>query len=275
MKPEQLAALVAKFPAPSPLDAKLAEPDKAAMDAALAELLRGGRDAVTGLVALLARSGDNRIRHTLHALATHVCGLKDEAKRREFAEALANTLGGKAPPEVRQFVVRTLQLVGGPEVAAALGGQLLDATCGEDAALALVAIRTGATEQFRAALGKTSGRVRVAVVQALGTLRDAMAAELLRPLVTDENLDVRLAAGWALAQIGDAASTDLLLKAADATGYERTKATNSCLLLAENLLAAGKKAEAKHIYTRFLNTRPDESERHVRDAANRGLAAAG
>jgi HEAT repeat protein len=275
MKPEQLAALVAKFPAPSPLDGKLAEPDKAAMDAALAELLRGGREAVTGLVGLLSRSGDNRIRHALHALATHVCGLKDEVKRREFAEALADTFGGKAPPEVRQFVVRTLQLVGGAEAVTSLGGQLLDPNCGEDAALALVAIRTGAAEQFRAALGKVGGKQRVTVVQALGTLRDSAAAESLRPLVTDENRDVRLAAGWALAQIGDAASADALLKAADTNGYERVQATNSCLLLAENLITAGKKADATRIYTRLLNTRTDPSEGHVRDAASRGLATAG
>ena len=275
MKPEQLAALVAKFPAPSPLDGKLAEPDKAAMDAALAELVRGGREAVTGLVGLLARSGDNRIRHALHALATHVSGLKDEGKRREFAETLADTLGGKSPPEVRQFVVRTLQLVGGPEMAAVLGGQLLDPTCGEDAVLALVAIRTGAAEQFRAALGKTTGKQRVAIVQALGVLRDATAAETLKPLVTDGDRDVRLAAGWALAQIGDVASTDALLKAAEATGYERIQATNSCLLLAENLLAAGKKADATRIYTRLLNTRTDPSDSHVREAASRGLRTTG
>lgn len=275
MKPEQLAAFVAKFPAPSPLDAKLAEPDKAAMDAALAELVRGGREAVTGLVTLLGRSGDNRIRHALHALATHVCGLKDEAKRREFAAALGETVGGKVSPEVRQFVVRTLQFVGGPEVASVLGGQLLDPTCGEDAVLALVAIRTGAAEQFRAALGKANGKQRVMIVQAIGTLRDATAAEVLRPLVTDESPDVRLAAGWALAQVGDAAAADALLKAADATGHERIKATNSCLLLAENLLAGGKKADAKQIYTRLLNTRTDPSEGHIRDAANRGLAAGG
>jgi hypothetical protein len=86
---------------------------------------------------------------------------------------------------------------------------------------------------------------------------------------------VRLAAGWGLAQIADAAAVDLLLKAADATGYERTRATNSCLLLAENLLAAGNKADATRIYTRLLSTRTDPSERHVHEAASRALAAAG
>jgi hypothetical protein len=86
---------------------------------------------------------------------------------------------------------------------------------------------------------------------------------------------VRLAAGWGLAQIADAAAVDLLLKAADATGYERIRATNSCLLMAENLVAAGNKADARRIYTRLVNSRTDPSEAHVRDAASRGLEAAG
>lgn len=275
MKPEQVAALVAKFPAPSPFDAKLAEPDKAAMDLALAELARDGRDSVTGLVALLARSGDNRIRHALHALTTHIGGLKDEPQRKTFAEALASTLDGRIPTDVRSFIIRQLQLIGGAEVAGALGRWLTDAALADDAAQALIAIRTGAAEQFRSTLDKVSGKQRLTVVQALGVLRDQSAAEALRTLVVDPDPDTRVAAGWALANIGDAAAIELLLKAADATGYERTKMTNSCLLLAENLHAAGKKPDAVRIYTRLVNTRTDASEAHIRDAAARGLAAAG
>jgi hypothetical protein len=274
MKPEALAALVAKFPAPSPLDAKLAEPDKAAMDAALAELLAAGPEAAVGLVNL-AKGGDNRVRHALHALATRICGLKDEAKRAAFAEALAGTLDGRAPADVRAFVVRTLQLVGGPEVAPALGRLLTDPALGDDAAQALVAIRGGAAEQFRAALDKATGRQRVGAIQALGVLRDADAAPALRPLVADKDGDVRLAAGWALANIGDAAAVDDLLRAADGTGPERAKLTGACLLLAERLVATGKKSEATAIYTRLVNTRTDPGEKHIRDAATRGLTAAG
>jgi hypothetical protein len=43
--------------------------------------------------------------------------------------------------------------------------------------------------------------------------------------------------------------------------------------LAEGLAAAGKKAPAKAIYERLEKTRTDASERHVREAAARGLAA--
>jgi HEAT repeat protein len=275
MTPNALAALVAKFPAPSVADGKLAEVDKAAADQALAELRRGGRDAVVGLVTLLARSGDSRVRHALHALAVHVGGLPDDKERRAFAEALASTLGGDRPKEVQGFVVRQLQVVGGREVAGVLGKLLLDEALCEPAAQALVAIKDGAAEQFRTALPQVAGPQRVTIVQALGVLRDGAAADLLRKLVTDPDQTVRLTAAWALANSGDAGAVDLLLKAAEASGFERVKATQACLLLAENLLTAGQKKEAARIYSQLRDTRTDPGERHIRDAAARGLAAVG
>ena len=80
---------------------------------------------------------------------------------------------------------------------------------------------------------------------------------------------------WALANIGDAGTVDLLLKAADRDkeGYERIKATHSCLLLAENLTAAGKKKEAARIYSHLKETRTELGERHIQEAATKGLAA--
>jgi HEAT repeat protein len=82
-----------------------------------------------------------------------------------------------------------------------------------------------------------------------------------------------MAARWALANMGDAGSVDLLLTAADdASDYERVKATKACLLLAERLLAEGEKERATSIYAR-LRTGSDEA--YVREAAEKGLAAAG
>ena len=55
-------------------------------------------------------------------------------------------------------------------------------------------------------------------------------------------------------------------------GYERIKATSNALLLAERLLAAGKKAEAARIYTHLKETRTDASEKYVREIATEALA---
>ena len=58
-----------------------------------------------------------------------------------------------------------------------------------------------------------------------------------------------LTVAWALANIADDEAAEPLLKAANsANGYDRSKLTQACLLLAEHLLAAGKKKESTAIY---------------------------
>jgi hypothetical protein len=77
-----------------------------------------------------------------------------------------------------------------------------------------------------------------------------------------------------LARIGDGGSAEALLNAADVQpGWERIQATKHCLVLAENLLAAGRRDMAERIYTHLRETRTDPAERYVRDAAKKGLAA--
>jgi HEAT repeat protein len=144
-----------------------------------------------------------------------------------------------------------------------------------DATTALLAIRDGAAEQFRATLPKSAGKTRVGIVQALGVLKDAESAAPLREAVNSSQRDEREAAAWALASIGDAGSADLLLKVADAAeGFGRTAATNACLLLAENLSAAGKKAEARKIYSHLWERPSDVPEDHVKQAAQTGIRTA-
>jgi hypothetical protein len=275
--PERLKELVGKFPVPAAKDGKLAEVDKEATDAAVAELLKDPRGAVLGLVSLFTppeKGGDTQARHALHAIVIRAGAVKGET-RRQVAEALASVLGGDRPAEAKAFALRQLQLVGGEEVTPAVGKLLTDEALGEDAARALLAIKAGAAGQFRAALPKAKGRQVVVIAQALGTLRDAESAGGLRKLLAADDRDARLTAAWALAAVGDAGSAEQLLKAADAAqGYERAKLTQACLLLAENLLAAGKKKEAATVYGHLGETRKDPAEKHVRDAAARGLAAA-
>jgi HEAT repeat protein len=218
-------------------------------------------DATSALVGMLGPVDDGedyKIRFILHGLAQYLGRPGLEAQRRKFSAALAAELSGQRPASVRGFCARQLQVVGGPEAVPALGKALADPEVGEYAAQALQAIGGAAAAELRQGL---DGPSRLHALQALGALKDA------------ESPETRLTALWALANVGDAGSVDLLVKAADAPpGIERVKATSACLLLAENLVAAGKKDDAKRIYRHLEATRTEPHEAYVRELAADGLS---
>src|SRR6185369_7034595 len=135
-------------------------------------------------------------------------------------KALVATLESDRPSAVKEFVLRELQVCGGPEVGEAIGKHLGDTTLADAAAAALAAIRgdTGIAE-FRRALASAQGRIRLIAVQNLGVLRDQQSVDALAKATIDADADLRTAACWALANIGDPAGVDACLKAAEkATG---------------------------------------------------------
>ena len=110
------------------------------------------------------------------------------------------------------------------------------------------------------------------MIHALGTLQDSDSAGTLKKALNEQDRDVRRAAAWALANIGEGSATDALIKSADSTeGWERTEATRHCLLLAERLSATGKQSQANRIYAHLRDTRKDPSERHIREIAEKAL----
>lgn len=271
------AQLVARMPRPDKEEKILKDVEEGQVEKIVAELHAGGREAVVVLVDMLAEPGgdgnDSPVRHALHALVIHAGSLDDE-QHRATAAALASTLSGREHSAgVRAFVVRQLQLCGGREVTPILGKLLNDERLYPDAVMALLAIRDGAAEQFRAALPDVTGPQRVAVIQALGTLRDAGSAEPLRRAAErDPDPVARLEAAWALANIGDPGSVEIIVRLADESkGFDRTRATKACLLLAERCASAGREQDARRIYTHLRDTRTDPSEAYLREVAGKAL----
>ncbi len=272
---DDLSKVVEKFPSPDD-QGILSGADREAMLQAVAEMQSLGRDGVVALVNLLkgpAQGGDTRPHHLLHALAVSVSA-QDSELRKTVAEALASTLQPDRPREVNAFVIRQLQVAGGVEVVPVLGQVLSDPELCEPATQALLAIGSAAAETLRNALSEVPDPCRLTVAQALGVLRDQPSVPALTDLLTSADEELRLAAVWGLARIGQPSSINSVLQAADdATGYERIKATQACLLLAENLAHADEKDDARRVYQHLQETRTDERERYVREAVSIGLAA--
>ena len=272
MPNEKVTQFSEQFRAPKDLK-RQSNPNLKEMTAALDGLRAMGAEGVTGLVALLkpdAEGGDVHVRHCLHGQAMRAGGWQ-EKDRQAFTKALAGTLKEDHPKQAKGFVIRQLQVAGGTEVAVMLGEWLLDDELWEDAAQALLAIGDTA-EQFLKALPKAKDKQLLTIVQALGVLKVNNASERIRELVTADDEGLRQVATRALADMADAGAVDTLLKAADvAKGFDRTKQTGTCLQLAENLLALGRKKEATRIYQHLHDTRKDSAEIHIREAAERGL----
>ena len=285
-----VAALIAQMPDTdhqklNPTDPKAAGihskftgPEPEAAEKVFAAIIEGGRESILELVTALREPGDPgftdyKTRYVLHGMCL-LAGLPGkEEQRRLLAETLASQLksAGISLP-VKLALIRELQVVGGKESIAALGECLPDADLCDSAVQALLAIRTDVMEPLRKVLSSSTGRNLIAVIQALGVLQDKESVPALRKFLTHDEMDVRRIAARALANSGDAASADEILKlAANSTGWERTHTTGFCHVLAEKLAAAGQKDAAVRLYTQLRNTRKDE--RHVSESAERALKA--
>ena len=242
---EKLKALVDQMPDPDRRGMFTENVDKEKIEKAVAAIHQGGRESILGLVEMLGEPGsDENVKphYALHCVVNRSLVVKDERARKEVSETLASQLDSDLSTYNRAFLCQLLQWAGRSEAAPALGKLLLDEGLVEAASTALVAIRDGAAEQFRAALPKAQGKCRLNIVQGLGAVKDTGSIKDLQTALTDPDCEVRLAAGWGLSRMGDAGSVDALIKAADVKpGWERIQATKHCLVLAERLLADGRK----------------------------------
>jgi hypothetical protein len=244
------------------------------------EILKGGRDNVLGLIDMLAEPKvgepvkDIKPHYALHMVAIHVTAAGEDKARAEVALALASQLGGDRPKAIQKYLIQEVQLCGGKEVTEPLGKMLLDAELCDDAARALAAIKDGAPEVLLAALPKVQGRGRLSVIKKLAVLKSDKAADAFKQSLGDADPDIRIAGGWGIARIADASAADALLKAGDeAKDWLRINLSDAAMSLADALLAAGKKPEAAAMYAHIAKTRTDPSEKALRAAAERGLAA--
>jgi len=274
---EQLKTLVQQMPNADGRGMYCTDIDKDKIEKAIAQIHQGGKDNVLGLIDMLGGPGsdqDVKPHYALQCLANYVLQGRDEQARRDFAEVLAGQLGSDRSKYIRGYLCQELQWAGRREACPALGKLLDDEDLVAAAAMALVAIRDGAAEQFRAALAGAKGTCKLNIVQGLGAVGDKESAPALLALLSDDDREVRLAAGWGLARMGDPGSVDALIKAAGVPdGWERVQATKHCLVLAEKLAAADQKTAAAKIYAYLRDSRRDKHEKYVRDLAEKALAA--
>ena len=270
---DKLKKLVEKMP-----EAKgtLTGPSWAEATPVFDEILKGGAESIVGVIGMLKPVDDGtdmKARYVLHAVTTYACGPGKEKARACVAGAIASQLAGQGKDN-QGFLMRQLEFCGDAKVAGELGKYLCTEGVSAPAAEALVAIGKDALPQLRAALPKAKGQCLLNVVQALGVLGDAKSVKGLCKASTDSNRFVRISAAQGLANIGDPAGVDAVIKASNTKGvWDRDQTAAACLELAEKLTAAGKKSDAEKIYKHLTKTRTDDGEKYIADIASQALAA--
>ncbi len=275
--PERLKQLVDQMPDPDERRMYCTNIDKEKIEAAIAQIAKGGKQYILGLIDMLGAPGsreDVKPHYALHCVINYTLVTKNETMRKEFCEVLAQELSSNRSQYIRSFLCQCLQWAGREEAVPALGKLLSEEGLSDWASMALVAIRKGATDQFLKAWPTSKGRCRLDVIHGLAELAEPAAAAALKEALNGPDREVRIAGGAGLAKLADPSAVYLLLGAADrSSGWERIQQTKHCVVLAEKLAAAGRKAEAARIYQHLQKTRTDPTEKYIRELAEKALAS--
>ena len=237
------------------------------------KLIAGGPAMIAELIDLVGQEFGDAAgampKYAMHGAAIYAGRPASDKGRKMVAEALAGQLAKKHSADLKAFIIRQLQFCGRPDEVPALAKFLGNQQLCEPAVQALLAIGDDtAAAALRGALVSAKGKHRVTILNAVGRLRDKGSAPAARKFAGDKDRDVRLAALYALGNMGDAESVTVLLAAAEGEeSYERTQATDACLLLARRLGEQGETKNAAKICRALSTTRKSPADVYDRCAA--------
>jgi HEAT repeat protein len=234
-------------------------------------LIRMGSDSVLEICDRLEVPGSERnarAEYALQAVAEYVVSRGSETERLRYVSALARGLDRPRPPVQTAFLLARLQVAGRRESITAASRFLADERLCEPAAQAMVAIRDGAEPAFLNALPGARRGCRITILKSLGDLRAGGAVDVLVKEVAAEDQGVRLAALYALANIGDArAETVLARSCVQCAARERDECLSYQVLFARRQIEAGNRASAIIIGNALLSGCASSGQDQFRAAA--------
>jgi HEAT repeat protein len=255
--PAQVSEILVRFPAQSPVE-------KTSLAAEIFGLGEGGIVEICHRLSPPGKADDSLARYALEAAGTHAMRPGGERDRSLYARAIERALKSAPDPDVKMFLIGRLQQAGGPESLEPLSRLLSDPKLAEPAVQALLAIRAPGTDKaLIKALGRSEEPNVVTLLRTLGELRSREAVGRIIPYASSQDLNIREAGLFALANIGDP-RTEFQLSRIDiaSSPRERAAAASRYLLFAQRLLENGRKDDALRICRRLLQkcTGPDESQ---------------
>ena len=180
------------------------------------------------------------------------------------------TIKSNASTMEKDRACRILRVIGTIDSIDALGALLTDEKLSHIARYALEYMRYPEVDKaLSEALGKTSGKVKVGIINSLAMRGNKQNYDILVPLLKDTDIEVAASATWALGRIGSPQAVNALSECYKNAGKKmRSAATDGLLNAADRLVAKGDLPEALAIYKQLHRT---DAPEHVRMGAFRGL----
>ncbi|MFV0268742.1 MAG: DUF1080 domain-containing protein [Draconibacterium sp.] len=211
------------------------------LDKAMNEVYLLGDEGIQKMLQMLTSPGvgdDTAVRFALNSFARYSSQFGKNEERALAENNLLKALATQKDAEVKTFLMNQLNLVGEAKTTEALKSYLGNEELAGPAAQSILAINSeGAAQLFAEALPAAGEKAKLTLVRALGELSYAAAVPQITALAGTDEVKLRKTALTALAQIGDPASYNLLLKAAQGIKftYDKTDAASAFLLYTDRL----------------------------------------
>ena len=231
--------------------AQLPARDAAQLERNMKEVADLGEDGYVSLISGLTSPGQGNnalIEYAVSGFSAAATKPGQEAWRNMAVSAYCKALANLTDKQNKAFVISQFDLVGNEAAVGCLQGYLTDEQLADEAARALVKVNTASsTAALLNGLGQAVGKAKLAIAEALGHTGSKAAATALAPLAMGSDKDLAKVSLYSLAHIADPASADVLLKAAEQTGfkYDQTNAVASLLVYAQKIAATDKAVAGK------------------------------
>jgi hypothetical protein len=217
-----------------------------------------GESGIADMIGMLspAGQGDNtKLYDAIAGFSFYVTQNAKEPWRSMAVRSYSRALSKVNDKDNQAFIISQFQIVGKDDAVATLKSYLSDERLCDPAARALVKVNSPASKAaLLSALKSAQGNCKLSLVESLGDSKNTLAVKNISGLVgTDKKLDK--VAWYALANIADPASANLIAGAAQKAGFtfEPTNATSSYLLFIRNLAKKNKVTAARLAKTLSAN----------------------
>ncbi|MDZ7720766.1 MAG: family 16 glycoside hydrolase [Balneolaceae bacterium] len=226
-------------------------------------------DAVHVLSGMLidpALGSDLQARYALSSLANYVARPGAESEKRAFETALLSEIQKDHSHEVQSFLMEQLRLSASDRSVPVLESFLTHDRLYNDALRVFLIIDSpAAANSIRQSLPASEGPKKVALIKALGELKDRQSVEMIQHAAGSDQWPLVRMSLFALSNIGEPGASSLFEQAIDTnSGFRQSEIISYYAGYAEALLESGYAAESDVIAEYFLK---GEFPAHIKSSA--------